>query len=858
MAPMSETTNHTPMMQQYLRIKADHPHEMMFYRMGDFYELFFDDAKKASDILGITLTARGKTGGNPIPMAGIPYHAAESYLAKLIAANESVVICEQVGDPATSKGPVERQVSRILTPGTVTDEALLNDKHECLLAAINPQNNKIGFAYIDSSTGHFAVLELDTEEQLQAEISRVKPVEILLPEHAHNDKHDYGSAALRLRPDWHFEPASAEPMLNKQFGSKDLSGFGCENLPLAIGAAGCLLNYVQETQRTALPHINGLQTLNREQSLQLDAVSRRNLEIEQSMHGDPSCSLLAVLDNTQTALGNRCLRRWLNQPLRDQNIINARLSAVDTLLQERCYEQLHPPLKEINDIERITSRIAIKSARPRDLSGLRSTLQVLPELKKYIPANDSYLANLQTDIQTLDDLLATLQQAIIEEPPALIRDGGMISPGYDKELDELRSIRDDSQTYLNELEIRERERTGVNSLKVGYNRVHGYYIEISKAQNATIPDDYTRRQTLKGTERYITPELKVFEDKVLSAKDRALSREKALYDDLLDGMAVYVKPLQDTANAIASLDTLCCFAERANTLHYCRPEFNQQAGIQIKAGRHPIIEYISNDNFIPNDLTFNNEQRLLLITGPNMGGKSTYMRQTALITLMACVGCFVPAESLVLGPIDRIFTRIGAADDLSSGRSTFMVEMTEAANILHNATENSLVLMDEIGRGTSTFDGLSLAYACAQHLAAKLKAFTLFATHYFELTSLSDEYSSIQNVHVSATEHKDHIVFLYAIKDGPASQSYGLQVAKLAGVPSTVIQHAKKQLTLLEKGSINKANSPQIDLFDSPISNITENEPSEVDTFVASLNPDELTPKQAMDALYELKEMANK
>jgi len=829
---MTTISNPTPMMQQYLRIKADYPNEMLFYRMGDFYELFFDDAK----------TARGKNGANAIPMAGIPYHAAESYLGKLINANESVVICEQVGDPATSKGPVERQVSRILTPGTVTDEALLTDKRECLLAAINKQASSIGFAYIDTSTGHFALLELENEEQLYAEISRTQPVQ---------------------RPTWHFESVSAEPLLNKQFGSKDLSGFGCQDMPIAIGAAGCLLNYIQETQRTALPHINGLQTLKRDEHLQLDAISRRNLEIEQSMQGDRNCSLLAILDKTQSAMGSRMLSRWLNQPLRDQTQINLRLDAVESLINSSEYIQAQESLKNINDIERITSRIALKSARPRDLSGLRTTLAALPALKNLASEHSEYLHKLSVQIEDFANLQSTLQAAIVEEPPALTRDGGMIAAGFDSELDELRSIRDDSQAYLDDLEIRERERTGVNSLKVGYNRVHGYYIEISKLQQATIPEEYSRRQTLKGTERYITPELKTFEDKVLSAKDRALSREKALYEKLLDDMAVFIKPLQNTANAVASIDTLCCFAERAITLQYCKPTFGQETGINIQAGRHPVIEQLSQANFIPNDTEFSDEQRLLLITGPNMGGKSTYMRQTALITLMACVGCFVPATSAYIGPIDKIFTRIGAADDLSSGRSTFMVEMTEAANILHNATENSLVLMDEIGRGTSTFDGLSLAYACAQHLASTLKAYTLFATHYFELTSLADDYETVQNMHVTATEHKDHIVFLYAIENGAANQSYGLQVAKLAGVPAAVIKQAKKQLALLEQNSVNKASHPQIDLFASTANNDTQNSKteeetkSELDTYIENLDPNELSPKEALDTLYKLKQVYN-
>lgn len=860
---MSDFSQHTPMMQQYLGIKSKHPDDLLFYRMGDFYELFFDDAIKAADLLGITLTARGKSNGQAIPMAGVPYHAAESYLAKLLAANQSVVICEQIGDPATSKGPVAREVSRILTPGTLSDEALLHDKDESLLLVINqyesdPQYS--GIAYVDTSTGHFVVSELNSRDALDAEIARINPAEILcaetLPDFLASQKY-----AVRTRPAWHFDTPTAESLLCKTFATKDLNGFGCAELPLAIGAAGCLVTYLSETQRSRLQHLQGIQTLQQHETLFLDSITRRNLEIDQSTQGDAQFSLVAILDHTQTALGSRCLKRWLRQPLQNQAALEKRLGAVSTFIENAHYSALQTALKGVNDIERITTRIALGSARPRDLSSLRQTLETIPAIKATLPETDETIQLLQTQLSPLQALVDLLQRAIVAEPPALIRDGGMLATGYDAELDTLKALRDDSQSYLNDLELHERERTGVANLKVGYNRVHGFYIEISKAQNADIPEEYVRRQTLKATERYITPELKRFEDKVLSAKERALAREKALYADLLQQIQPFIAELQSTAQAIATLDTLSCFAERAITLNYCRPTFTQETCIAIEQGRHAILEqHVSND-FIPNDVNMHHAQRLLLITGPNMGGKSTVMRQTALIVLLASVGCYVPAASATIGQFDRIFTRIGAADDLSTGRSTFMVEMTEAANILNNATDKSLILMDEIGRGTSTFDGLSLAYSFADHIAAQTHALCLFATHYFELTSLADKHSAIQNVHVAAVEHKDEIVFLYNLKAGPANQSYGLQVAKLAGVPKRIISLAQQQLQQLEKQNFSEHDHPQQRLFDSmpPPENTHEStEARALRELLATLEPDALSPRDALAFTYELKEIARK
>ncbi|MCL4112236.1 UNVERIFIED_CONTAM: hypothetical protein GTU68_022730 [Idotea baltica] len=836
------------MMQQYLRIKSENPELLLFYRMGDFYELFFDDAKRAAEILNITLTARGKTDGEPIPMAGVPYHAAEQYLSRLLKEGISVGICEQIGDPATSKGPVERKVMRILTPGTVTDDFLLEERRDNLLLAISQQRDHFGIACIDLSNGRFIVQQVNNQQSLFNEIERLQPAEILIDEESEVRLSD--NYPITKRAPWHFDEDHARQLLQKQLGSKDL-----------MIAAGALLQYVNETQRTALPHINSLQVESSDDGIILDAASRRNLELEHSLMGDHKNTLISVLDNTATSMGGRLLSRWLNKPLRDQNVLRNRHQAVESFISNYHYESLHGLLRHIGDIERIISRIALATARPRDLSTLRDSLKVVPELHSVLKQIDNPLIdNLRKLINPHDELVALLDKAIIENPPVLIRDGGVIAEGYDADLDELRNLSKNSDQYLLDLETREKARTGISSLKVAYNRVHGFYIEIPRTQSAEVPPEYVRRQTLKMAERFILPELKEFEDKVLSARERSLSREKALYETLLKDLGTYTLSLRETAQNISEVDVLSNFAERAVLNNYSRPELNNQSGIQITAGRHPVVERTLDDPFVPNDLNMDSRRRMLMITGPNMGGKSTYMRQITLIVLMAHIGCFVPAEAAIIGPIDRIFTRIGAHDDLSTGRSTFMVEMTEAANILNNATENSLVLMDEIGRGTSTFDGLSLAWAFAEYLAKQKQAFTLFATHYFELTTLPEKISTIANVHINAVEHGDRIVFLHSVKEGPANQSYGLQVAQLAGVPKNVISQARKKLHQLEQDAREAAQQGQtlsLNLGFAEDEIETDENALQLKQALEELDPDDLSPKQALEELYRLKKLLN-
>ncbi|MCF6254704.1 MAG: DNA mismatch repair protein MutS [Gammaproteobacteria bacterium] len=847
------------MITQFLRIKAEFPDTLLFYRMGDFYELFFEDARKAAKLLDITLTARGKSGGDPIPMCGIPYHSADGYLAKLVRKGESVAICEQTGDPATSKGPVERKVVRIVTPGTVTDEALLEERRDNLVVAVQALNESFGIAALDVTSGRFSVLEVEGEEALHGELERLNPSELLLNEEAIPAGIDTARPGLRRQPPWYFERDTATRLLTQQFGTHDLAGFGCEQLYLAVSAAGCLLQYVRDTQRTALPHLRDLQVERREDSIVLDAASRRNLELETNLGGGREHTLAWVMDRTSTPMGSRLLRRWINRPLANHTALRQRHQAIAVLLDGHRYEELQSILRAIGDVERILARIAIRNARPRDFSQLRDTLERLPELRSTLTGifagkDCTLLEALDARIGDYPEQHALLSAAIIDVPPMLIRDGGVIAPGFDAELDELRAIKDNAGQFLLDLETRERERTGIATLKVAYNRVHGYYIEISKAQSANAPDDYIRRQTLKGAERYITPELKSFEDKALSSKERALTREKILYEKLFDQLADVLPAMQDSATALAELDALSNLSERAETLNLCQPELVDKPGLLIEGGRHPVVEQVLEDPFIPNDVRFDEQRRMLVITGPNMGGKSTYMRQTALITLLAHVGSFVPASRAVIGPFDRIFTRIGASDDLAGGRSTFMVEMTETANILHNATDRSLVLMDEVGRGTSTFDGLSLAWACAEELATTVQAFTLFATHYFELTTLPETLSPVANVHLDAVEHGDGIVFMHAVKEGPANQSYGLQVAALAGVPKTVIKRAQQRLLQLESQSANTPAGEAVEQF-SLFAPPAEDHPA-LDA-LKEINPDELTPREALDALYRLRDLNN-
>lgn len=846
-------TPHTPMMQQYLRIKAEYPHMLLFYRMGDFYELFYEDAIRAVKLLNLTLTHRGQSAGTPIPMAGVPYHAVDNYLAKLIKQGESIAICEQVGDPATSKGPVERQVTRIVTPGTVTDAALLEDKQDNLIAAINNQNEQYGLAVLDLASGRFTILQVNQLEGLLSELERIRPAELLINEEWPG--YDYFKGyALRKCSTWDFETAMAKRILAEQFKTRDLQGFGCDDLPIAIGAAGCLLHYVKNTQRCALPHIRDLRVERREDSIILDMATRRNLELTLNLNGQTENTLAAVLDHTATTMGSRLLRRWIHRPLRKPELLIRRQQAIQTIIDKNQTENIHQTLRKIGDIERIIARIAIKTARPRDLAQLRTSISVFPELRKHIDGLDSsLLAKIYSHIKELPELQQKLTLAIVENPPMLIRDGGVIANGYDQELDEYRTLSENSEQFLLNLEQRERERTGITTLKVGFNRVHGYYIEINRGQTLKVPTEYIRRQTIKNAERYITPELKTFEDKVLSSRERALAREKYLYEHLLEYLLTILVELQHAAKSIATLDVLNTFAERAINLKLVCPELRNTPGILIQAGRHIVVEQTNETAFVPNDVKLTPENRMLIVTGPNMGGKSTYMRQIALITLLAYIGCYVPAQKAILGPVDRIFTRIGASDDLASGRSTFMVEMTETANILHNASAHSLVLLDEIGRGTSTFDGLALAWACGAYLAEKIRAFTLFATHYFELTHLPEHYPHIHNIHFSAVEHEDKIIFLHTVKEGPANKSYGLQVAQLAGVPLAVIEQAKHKLRILELHSLT-TTKPQAQPETVAINPIST---QPVLKLLANLKPDELTPKQAHDMLYQLKALSN-
>lgn len=846
---MENLQHHTPMMQQYLKLKAQHPEILLFYRMGDFYELFYDDAKRASQLLDISLTKRGASAGEPIPMAGVPYHAVENYLAKLVQLGESVAICEQIGDPATSKGPVERKVVRIVTPGTVSDEALLQERQDNLLAAIWQQNDKFGYATLDISSGRFQIVEPENADEMAAELQRTNPAELLYPENFTAMSLIENRNGLRRRPLWEFEIDTARQQLNMQFGTRDLVGFGVENAVLALPAAGCLLQYVKDTQRTSLPHIRSITMERQQDAIIMDAATRRNLELTQNLSGGTENTLSAILDQSVTPMGSRMLKRWVHAPTRDHAILRNRQTAITHL--QGLYPDLQPFLRQVGDLERILARLALRTARPRDLARMRNAFQQLPDIQALLNNSDvPYLQTLKAQINEFTELQQLLEHAIIENPPVLIRDGGVIAPGYHEELDEWRALADGATDYLDQLEIRERDKLGIDTLKVGFNAVHGYYIQVSRGQSHLVPIHYTRRQTLKNAERYIIPELKVYEDKVLTSKGKALALEKQLYDQLFDLLLPHLAALQQSATALAELDVLANLAERAYTLNYVCPTLTEQQGIKIDAGRHPVVEQVLNEPFIANPLTMSPQRRMLIVTGPNMGGKSTYMRQAALIVLLAHIGSFVPAEQATIGPIDRIFTRIGASDDLASGRSTFMVEMTETANILHNATEHSLVLMDEIGRGTSTYDGLSLAWSCAENLANKIKAMTLFATHYFELTSLPEQIQGVENVHLDAVEHGDTIAFMHTVQSGAASKSYGLAVASLAGVPKDVIKRAKQKLKELESLSNHTATS-HIDGSNLPLFHEVETSPA-VEA-LEHLDPDSLSPKQALEWIYRLK-----
>ncbi|MFC3110463.1 DNA mismatch repair protein MutS [Undibacterium arcticum] len=872
------------MMQQYLGIKVDHPDTLLFYRMGDFYELFFDDAQKASRLLGITLTQRGNSNGAPIKMAGVPFHAVEQYLAKLIKLGESVAICEQIGDPATSKGPVERKVTRVITPGTLSDSDLLPEKSERPLLAlcelVQRKTVTVGLAWLSMASGALKLMEFSGDlkschNRLQQELERIAPAEILLADAIDLPFEGALNGKIASVPQWHFDLPSGQKSLFEQLGVATLTGFGADGMSAAIGAAGALLRYAQSTQGKGLQHVRKLTTETENEFIGLDSATRRNLELTETIRGQDashaSPTLFSMLDHCRTAMGSRLLRHWLHHARRDQSVARARHAAINALMQAEVSDGLANTLTAVPDIERITTRIALLSARPRDLASLRNGLQQLPALRSYVAMCQEYdgdgsatlLNATHETIATPVECLDLLERAVALEPAAMVRDGGVFARGFDAHLDELRALSENAGQFLVDLETRERNRTGIANLRVEYNKVHGFYIEVTHGQTDKVPDDYRRRQTLKNAERYITPELKAFEDKALSAQERALVREKVLYEKLLQDLAPHIGTLQAIAQALAQLDTLVALADHATRHNWCAPRLVAEAAISIEQGRHPVVEN-QIERFIANDCQLNTEHKLLLITGPNMGGKSTFMRQVALITLLAYVGSYVPAAGAVIGPIDRIFTRIGAADDLAGGRSTFMVEMTESAAILNGATEHSLVLMDEVGRGTSTFDGLALAWAIARHLIDNTRSFTLFATHYFELTQLPETHPSAANVHLSAVEHKDSIVFLHAVQPGPASQSYGLQVAQLAGVPPPVIRAARKHLAMLEAHSVQ--TTPQFDLFAAPQAAMAElsMEDFTPDPAIAAvtealqqLDPDALSPRDALDALYRLKQLAD-
>jgi DNA mismatch repair protein MutS len=830
---------HTPMMQQYLRIKGEHPDILVFYRMGDFYELFYDDAEKAAQLLDLTLTARGASAGAPVKMAGVPAHSVESYLAKLVRLGQSVAIAEQVGDTATAKGPVDRQVTRIVTPGTLTDAELLDDKSDNVLLSISGNKTTVGLAWLSLASGELRVAEV-APQALDNELRRIGPAEILATEERE------GFLVTRV-PAWHFDVEAGKKRLLKQLGAASLAGFGCEDMTLAIGACGALLDYAAKTQGQALAHVAAVTAERAGEYLRLDAATRRNLELTETLRGEPAPTLFSLLDECATGMGSRLLRHWLHHPLRDRKQLSDRHDAIDAL-QGNALPKI---LRGFSDVERITSRIALKNVRPRELAGLRDSLGLLAGLREVLPGS-TLLDELKKDLSTPTSCLDLLAKAVHPEPAARVIDGGVIADGFSAELDELRGLQSNASAFLIDLETKERQRTGIPNLRVAYNNVHGYYIEITNSHAAKVPDDYRRRQTLKNAERYITPELKAFEDKALSARDRALALEKSLFDGLLESLGVHVRQLQGIARALAQADVLSSFALTAAKRNYARPRFTDAPGIEIEGGRHPVVEG-QIENFIANDCRLSPARRLLLITGPNMGGKSTYMRQVALIVILAHVGAFVPARAATLGPVDQVFTRIGAADDLAGGRSTFMVEMTESAAILHNATAKSLVLMDEVGRGTSTFDGLALAWAIALHLLGKNLSLSLFATHYFELTSLPLEHKDCANVHLDAVEHKDSIVFLHAVEEGPASRSYGLQVAALAGVPQAALRQAKKVLQQLEDASLARGN--QSDLFSAKTQAEPEPATDAVREALAQVNPDELSPREALELLYRLKKL---
>jgi len=850
---------HTPMMQQYLTIKARYPDVLLFYRMGDFYELFYDDAKRAAELLDITLTARGQSAGSPIPMAGVPFHAVDGYLAKLVEAGETVAICEQIGDPNTTKGPVERRVERVVTPGTLAEDGLLSPERNSILVGVGPaQGEGYGVSWLNLVSGEFSYAHASGTQELAALLSRLRPAEVLVPDGLEPPT----DMALQVRDALEFDPQLGLKHLAAHFGTADLSAFEMGETDAAIGSASAVLRYAQAARCQDLKFVDRLVKVAESDTVVLDDHTRRNLEIDRRLDGESAGTLFAVMNHTATAMGARLLKDWLNAPIRDQDAIATRQAVVAAVLDSRAAPQLVGILAEVGDMERVTSRIALANASPRDLGRLRQGLVVFPELRSAVrDLGDAHLGERFDRLSEFQDERDLLRAALVEDPPATIREGGVFARGYDAELDRLKALTENAAEWLAELEARERQRTGIPNLKVGYNRVHGYYIEAGRAAAAEMPPEYVRRQTLKNAERYIMPELKRFEDEALTSQAQALRRERLLYDELLRRLAESLAELRAAAQEAARLDVLTSFAVVAERRNFAMPSLTNAPVVAVEAGRHPVVEAAAADPFVPNDLDLSDTRRTLVITGPNMGGKSTYMRQAALIVLLAHTGSFVPANAATIGPIDRIFTRIGASDDLARGRSTFMVEMSEAAHILHNATANSLVLLDEIGRGTSTYDGLALAWATADHIARRIGAFTLFATHYFELTALPDEIDTAANVHLDAVEHHGEVVFLHSVRVGPASQSYGIEVARLAGVPATVLASARKRLRALESRHGAEGSPSQLDLFHDLGEHVdgTGEPPAAAEKVfdeLGKLDPDALTPRDALDALYALKELA--
>ena len=857
MPETSDFSAHTPLMQQYLQMKAEHPDALLLCRMGDFYELFYDDAEKAARLLDITLTRRGQSAGAPVIMAGIPVQALDSYLAKLVRLGESAAICEQIGDPAQSRGLVERRVVRVVTPGTLTDQALLDDKRDAVLLAVSPPRSAravYGLAWMALTGGAITLTQCDAAA-LPDWLARIGPAEVLWPQQTPPPA-QLSLTFATSRPDWHFDAALGLRLLCTQLKVAHLDGFGAQHLGAAHAAAAALLTYAQQTQGGTLPLLADLHVARADDTLRLDAVARRNLEIVQPLRGDDGPTLLSHLDTCQTAGGSRLLREWLQSPQRDPAVARARHAAVQALL-DGAWTALRAQLRGVADLQRIAARVALKQVKPRELAALRDSLIALPALRARAAQFDrgDLFDAIDADLDVPPRAADLLQAAIASEPAVYLRDGGVIAAGYDAELDDLRAIGHDCGSVLMDIERRERARTGIGNLRVQYNKVHGFFIEVTHGQTDKVPADYRRRQTLKGAERYITPELKTFEDKALSAQDRALARERLLFDEVLDALQPELPAIRRAAQAVAQLDVLAALAERASTFGWVCAELVPTPGLDIEAGRHPVIESRV-DRFIPNDCRLDPQRRLLIVTGPNMGGKSTYMRQTALIALLAYVGSFVPARRARIGPLDAIYTRIGASDDLAGGQSTFMVEMAETAAILRQATPHSLVLMDEVGRGTSTFDGLALAAAIAAQLHDRNRSLTLFATHYFELTEMVQSHAHAVNVHVGAAETAAGIVFLHEVHEGPASRSYGLQVAQLAGVPAAVIRDARRRLDALQRQ--HRAQQPQLDLFAIPAADhppAAAQAPHPAIEALRALDPDALTPRQALDALYRLKDL---